>query len=240
MHQFAHENKVDKLRALLDAEPGLLEAPDGWLGRALRPLHYACYNGSLEAAQLLLLRGADLRCKDSNGCTPLLLACQAGRSAVVSVLLARGADPADGDAERRAALVHACLGAELPGSDHVAVVRLLLTHAQVSVDARDRAGRTALWWACYEGHGERVRVLLREGRADHTIVSRRGETAINTAVSFEKKGCVQVLMVRAPVDVITGCWLACPRNSSTSMPDSHTRGSTCVSFSCSAGISPTV
>lgn len=56
VHGHAKRNEVEALRRLLDDEPELLEQPHG----AKTPLYYACRAGSMEAARLLVERGARL------------------------------------------------------------------------------------------------------------------------------------------------------------------------------------
>jgi ankyrin repeat protein len=55
--------EVERVRALLDAEPGLANAysPDGF-----QPLGYACFFGRLELLELLLARGAQLEAPARN------------------------------------------------------------------------------------------------------------------------------------------------------------------------------
>ncbi len=56
------------------------------------PLHNACYKGYIDAARLLLEKGAEVDPVEVNGRTPLHHACQEGHLDVMRLLLARGAD----------------------------------------------------------------------------------------------------------------------------------------------------
>jgi hypothetical protein len=58
----------------------------------MRPLHWACTEGSIPHAALLLKNGADIEAKDNSGCTPLLIAAQYGQVEVVAYLLKKGAN----------------------------------------------------------------------------------------------------------------------------------------------------
>lgn len=151
MNRAAYCNDLRTLETLLDEKPGLIEAEEdhGW-----RPLHSACHMGSLEAATLLLDRGADHRPGNLNGNTPFLLACQQGCPAVVSLLLSRGADPRVTNIFRQTGLIRATHTIYHQHRGHVAVLRLLLADGRAAVDARDGDGRTAIWWACMRGHVE--------------------------------------------------------------------------------------
>lgn len=185
---------MEALRGLLDADPGLLEAEHA-------PLHYACRAGSVEAARLLLDRGAGIDSTDADWVTALMVTSEHGRSEVAALLLARGADPTLRSSGGWTALMVASDGPESPGSDHVAVIRLLLKEGhhdrnrQMWIDARDNSGSTALLCACYVGYTERARVLLLEGRADHTIADDDGLTPMAEAQREGRHDCVLLLQV---------------------------------------------
>ena len=63
------------------------------------PLLAALRAGQLEAAKILLGRGADASADDDQGETPLLLACRAGNLQLAKELLGKGADLSAGDDE---------------------------------------------------------------------------------------------------------------------------------------------
>jgi ankyrin repeat protein len=150
----------------------------------------------MEAACFLLDRGADINSRNDYVQTPLMYACMAGRVEVVRLLLARGADPTLRDKQFMTALMSASKGAELSGSDHVAVIRLLLEDGRVEVDARYVDGWTALIIACAHRHTERARVLLLEGRADHSIANDKGVTPMANARQAYHHETVRLLEVR--------------------------------------------
>lgn len=83
---------LDRLTQLLNADPSLVgsRSPDGFT-----PLHLAAFFGALDAARLLIARGADA---DSRGegwmtGTPLHSAAAASHQDIVGLLLEAGADP---------------------------------------------------------------------------------------------------------------------------------------------------
>lgn len=175
VHEAARRSDVEGLRQLLSAQPGLADI--GEEGGHRRPLHCACYAGCVEAVQLLLDHGAWLEAGDKLGATPLSQACAAGRVDVVRLLLARGANPLARNGSQMSVLMAAAFGGDSPGSDHVGVIRLLLSDGRVPIDAVDADGRTALHWACSLGRVDRARVLLYEGGADHFIFDESCRTA---------------------------------------------------------------
>jgi ankyrin repeat protein len=76
---------VAAVRALSGEQPELVRDP--------APLLAAAEFGDLEAVDLLLAEGADVRAVDSDGISPLHRAVQSGSLALVDRLLAAGADP---------------------------------------------------------------------------------------------------------------------------------------------------
>jgi uncharacterized protein len=86
---------AERLRELLDADPGLVQV---WSMDGFTPLHYAAYFDGPEAARLLVERGADIEAPSRNQefaveARPLHSAAAARKSDVAEVLLGAGADP---------------------------------------------------------------------------------------------------------------------------------------------------
>ena len=73
----------------------------------------------VDAAQLLMEHGADVRTVDAGGHTPLHIAAEAGYAPVVEALLVRGADPHAVDAEDKTPLSRAA------ARNHHAIVDLI-------------------------------------------------------------------------------------------------------------------
>jgi ankyrin repeat protein len=87
--------EVERLRALLDEDPSLVDA---WSVDGFTPLHYAAFFGGPGAARVLLEHGADLEVPARNEefareARPLHSAAAAGRRDVCELLLEAGADP---------------------------------------------------------------------------------------------------------------------------------------------------
>lgn len=210
VHEAASKNDVEKLRALLEADPDLVDEEDDeyeededWDGRRWTPLAYACEAGALEAARLLIEEGANIEEVFNGVYTPLMIACLRGHAGVVSLLLDQGADPtlhrdfSGPDILMETAGEGTGPGSifGMPGSDFPAVLRLLIEDGRVPVDLRDSCRWTALYHACHNGYSDRARVLLLEGRADHTIRSRSGVTPKVAAQRRVHEDCVRLLEV---------------------------------------------
>ena len=165
VHDAAQDNDVATLGGLLDLWPWMIEAEDEEDEDGDSPLHVACVFGSLDAARLLLDRGAVIDARDREGITPLMLACCGGFVDLVEMLLRRGADPTLSTAPGCTTLVFTVDELEevdeedeFPvnsARDYPAVLRLLLADGRAQVDACAH-GATALWWACSGGNLDEV------------------------------------------------------------------------------------
>ena len=147
---------IERLRALLDAHPEMATTYDA---RGSTPLHGAAYWGQLEAARLLLERGADPNATTHDGSLEIGVL----GSAVATPNIP---NPADDEA------------------NVLQLVTLLLEHG-ADVNLRRRDGMTALHTAGHRGHAEVARLLLEHG-ADPAITAREGtphagETPADTA-----------------------------------------------------------
>ncbi len=105
IHEAASGGDVEQLKKLLDGDPALVDSPhaDG-----MTPLHYAVDAGELEAASLLIDRGADLHAVNVKSETPLHIAAFKGNAAAVKLLLAHGADVTKREMRHRTPLYLAC------------------------------------------------------------------------------------------------------------------------------------
>ena len=159
----------DVAEDLVDAHPQDLNSRSGTRGT---PLHAALDGGHQSVAMLLMERGADTGCLDSQSRTPLHIACSEC-TGVVSVLIDRGVDLNAGDDSRETPL-------------HVAsqwgrgdITQLLLDHG-AEADRLDDGGWTPLHVASHEGHDKIVQLLFDHG-ADANRPDNGGWTPLHLA-----------------------------------------------------------
>jgi ankyrin repeat protein len=130
--------------AQIEEHPDLLESHsgDGWT-----PLHLAAFFGSLDLAEALLARGADIDARSTNNMqnTPLHAAVAGRRAAMVKFLLERGAD-----ANARQAGGWSALQGAAQGGDREMVETLIANGAEIN--ARSDNNQCALDLALMRGH----------------------------------------------------------------------------------------
>jgi ankyrin repeat protein len=164
---------VGEVQRLVGQDPGRLDARDGG---GMTPLTLASREGHTGMVRWLVDNGAAINERTAGGLTALYYACFDGHAPVVKLLLERGADPTISTRGGMTPLVAASFGG------HLEVVRLLLglPSGQITVNHRNDHGQTALWWACYNGHGGVVRLLLESG-ADPPLETSSGTTPVAIA-----------------------------------------------------------
>jgi len=202
----AQEKDSATVRALLEQRLDV-NAPqvDG-----MTALHWAAYRDNLEAAELLVRGGANVKAANRYGVTPLSLACTNGNEAMVGLLLKAGADP----------------NTTLPGGEtvlmtaartgRVEAVRALLS-AGADVKAKEgRHEQTALMWAAAEGHVATVEALLQAG-ADLNARLESGFTPLLFAVREGRIGVVRALL-KAGADVNESLQPAAPTERKVGYP----------------------
>ncbi|WYZ39892.1 hypothetical protein EsH8_IV_000233 [Colletotrichum jinshuiense] len=136
-------------------------------------LFYACWNGSVDIAAMLLRNGADATFADKDGRTPMYAASDQGHVEVVKLLLENGADIT---VESKNGWTPANIASQ---NGHIEVVKLLLENgADIAVTTND--GWTPVNIASEYGHIEVVKLLLENG-ADITVAEKDGWTPVNIA-----------------------------------------------------------
>src|ERR1700730_12119631 len=148
---------IPRLKELLEKNPASAKniSPDGFPAVAL-----ACVFGHLQAAQLLVLHGADIQAAATNGSgyNALTGAVASGHTEIVKWLLENGADPN----YRYGAGYSPLLTAAANG--HVGIVSMLLGNG-ADLSARTNDGKTALKFAEERGHADVAEFLRSRGAA---------------------------------------------------------------------------
>lgn len=91
VHNLAKQGNVEKLRAMIAAEPNLLKATDANYYDCT-PLHIAAENDKTEVIRLLLDAGAEVNARDARGATPLILTGKRAPGESAALLLKAKAD----------------------------------------------------------------------------------------------------------------------------------------------------
>lgn len=162
------------------------------------------------AVQLLSSRGVAVDALDGNGETALFAAVAGGAPAATQELLALGADPDRAVTSRRAPSWTPLFAAAADG--HVEIVRTLLAAPRrvsqgdnpaatevvmARLDATDRYGRTALFYAVLHGQTEVVRVLIDAGAATDREDA-GGDTVAGLARTLGRAAELEMLAAAAP------------------------------------------
>jgi cytohesin len=190
IHRAAWQGDAVSVTRMLDEDPRLLSS--AWGGDTL--LHAAIWKGHMDVMRLLLERGAAINQANVHGSTALHYAASRGHEEMVSLLVRSGADPSRKTYRGQTALMRASWGG------HVAVAWLLLRSMGGRellgrvLNERTEGGRTALCYACFEGHADVVRALLLAG-ADHTISHNDGRTPLQIAQEKDHRECVALFQV---------------------------------------------
>eukprot|EP01128_Nolandella_sp_AFSM9_P006153 TRINITY_DN3101_c0_g1_i1.p1 TRINITY_DN3101_c0_g1~~TRINITY_DN3101_c0_g1_i1.p1 ORF type:complete len:559 (-),score=65.87 TRINITY_DN3101_c0_g1_i1:48-1724(-) len=159
-------------------------------------LHWACLNGNLELAKLLLANGAEELVNaptKEEGTTPFHWAAIRGHCTLMSLLLSHGADVMAIDNRGYCALHHAVQ------HSRPAAVFFLVEGCDVDVNVPDRELHTPLMWAAFTNHIPTLELLLHL-KADVTLRDATGWTALHWAANVVKlQICERLLMAGADV-----------------------------------------
>ncbi|MBN2561463.1 MAG: ankyrin repeat domain-containing protein [Phycisphaerae bacterium] len=105
IHTAARLGHVARVKELLDADPGLVNARTA---AGETPLHYAAATHDRAVIELLLSRGAKVAAVDGRGLTPLHLVATSWDPDLIRMVLAAGADPSAADVRGETPLHMAC------------------------------------------------------------------------------------------------------------------------------------
>ena len=166
IHDAVYSNDLEKVKALLKGDPGLVFSRDK---NGATPLGCAVIRNHRDVAEFLLANKADANVKLGNGWTVLHTAAQFGYKEMVKLLLAHKADVNAKDNSARTPLHFAAhlrfpLDAERD-QDYPGTVELLLA-GKADVNAKDNDGQTPLQLAVAANHEDVARVLRQHGGHD--------------------------------------------------------------------------
>ncbi|KAL8582199.1 hypothetical protein ACOMHN_004118 [Nucella lapillus] len=181
----AMEGRAEILTLLLDNK-GEADQPDltDYMWQR-RPIHLAASHGHIECIDILLSRGVDINCRDSDHRTPLHWASTYGQNEAVAFLISRGASVNTAQIDGFTALHAAtCLG-------HTEVCTTLIQNG-ADVNRADRDNWTALHTATCYGYIDVARIILDAGAS---ILQRTSdaETAFHIACSSGHLDIVKML-----------------------------------------------
>ena len=193
--------------------------------------------GLSETATALINAGADILCRDEDGCTPIFYAALNGRVEVIGILSGGRENVSSQDKQGATPICYAAVGG------HVDVIKIL-TELGGSVKSRDHNGLTAMCYAACNGHVKAIEALHNAGASVSTR-DQDGSTPVFYAAMNGHIGVIEALIARGanamtqnlmgetpsnlaqtnapnPSDVIAilGSELASPESSRGKMPES--------------------
>jgi ankyrin repeat protein len=164
IHTAAMRGDVEKVKALLAADPDLVSSQDehGWT-----PLYFAAASGHKDVVELLIANKADVNALNQNF-TPLRAAAMNGHPDVAELLIASNAQVTIFDAA---------------AGGYLEIVKSQLKADPALVSATDNSGWTALQFAARNGHLDVVKLLL-ANKADVNARGRTGMAPLATTLAF--------------------------------------------------------
>jgi len=152
--QAIKNGELDRVKALITADAGLVNRKDE-AGNA--PLHYAAAAGSIEIAEFLLSKGADINGQNKRANTPLHEAIENRKADAAKFLIDKGADVRKENALKETPLARAAYSALTDVAE-----RLIAKGAEI--DARNTYQRTPFLIVAREsGNVDFGRLLLKNG-----------------------------------------------------------------------------
>ncbi|MEK7607143.1 MAG: ankyrin repeat domain-containing protein [Patescibacteria group bacterium] len=151
----------------IEKEPSLVSAPLD--NKNKTALHYAVTLDTLEVAESLIAKGADVNARDSDGITPLIVACSNGKLKAADLLISKGSEvnyqtPITHPNSPQEGWVSIHLAAR---KGHADIVKLLISKG-AKIDVRKADGWCPLHVAVAFCRFDTVKLLLSNGSSANT------------------------------------------------------------------------
>jgi len=177
------ENNLDGVKLLCPT----VENIDTISINGINPLQLACRNDCLEIVKYLVeVCKADVNYQSEQAnTTPLCWACSGGNKTIVKYLLDHKTDPSKGDKKTKP--IHEVILSD--NDNYITCLQFLVQTKKIDINAQGNRDRTPLHVACFKGHVEVIKYLLKNG-ANQNIRSEFNETAWDEANGYyhqEKK-----------------------------------------------------
>ena len=150
IHQAVRQGDLNKVKTLLENNPGLINAQDV---RGCTPLHYAAGSGHKAVIVLLLEKGGKVDLKNNSGDIPLHWAAYEGHTEVAELLIEKGARVDAPDRNGRTPLHMAVVKGNAELAD-------LLLEKDAKINSKDKEGKSALDFARQYMHPKLVNLLI--------------------------------------------------------------------------------
>ena len=195
LHAACFEENIQDVQFLLEAHTDVNHASSAMH----TPLHIAVTKSNIILVTLLLDQNVDINCMTVDRLTPLHIAVDKGDEAIIQKLLSQKADPNLKDAlgnislhlavqlkrETKPRLIkggtsNRNASAESYQSLSLQTVQAIIEHG-ANVNAMNNRGQTPLWFACYDGQINLVKILLEAG-ADPTKTDNNSDSSLHSVM----------------------------------------------------------
>ncbi|MBI3118170.1 MAG: ankyrin repeat domain-containing protein, partial [Candidatus Hydrogenedentes bacterium] len=193
LHTAASEDYAEVLRLLL-SQPGI--KVDSLTEQQLTPLSLAVRGKQVNAAKLLVERGASLKITGKNSNPPLVAAAGVGATDIAKFLLEKGADP-----NLFLPTSWTALTAAIDGGNSE-LVDALLAHG-ADVNRADGDGWTAMHMAAMNGNLPLLERLLNSPGANISVATNEGRTLLHQAVKSDQLDVLKFLLERGMKPEVT-------------------------------------
>jgi ankyrin repeat protein len=186
IHEAAMSGDVAAVTRLLERDPSLIDAAGPGGGT---PLAFAVAFGHLEAAKLLIAKGADVNAREARGISVFDIALWRGRTEACRLLLEKGAD-ASRPGPAGMTPLHSTITSGSTDIMHMLIER------KVALDVRDQFGNTPLLLAVREGADDAARALIAAGADVNAGSPLTGDGPLDVALERGDASLAEALRAR--------------------------------------------